>query len=260
MSVPCNSIHHMIPMNNSARFFPVVLTASLFAAAPVFAGEDAAGAFTAGSSKYESGDYRGAIEEFTKVVELDPKAARAFDKRGNAKMKTGDRSGAIADFIRVIELVPELAAAVTDGERERVGDEAGGEAAPDLHRITAEDLHALYAFAFDNRGLLRYINGNYQDAIKDFTAAISLEPDFALPYKHRGYAKHDLQDYAGAIEDYSRAISLDRKSGETYWDRGLAKEQAGDSEGALEDFRKAARLGQQSAIDRLREAEPAGDS
>lgn len=250
----------MIPMNTPFRFFSVVLTASLFVAAPVFAGEDAAGYFSTGSSKFDSGDYRGAIEEFTKVVELDPKAARAFDKRGNAKMKTGDRPGAIADFIKVIELVPQLADAFADGEKKHDGDEADGKDAPDLQQVAADGLHADYAFAFDNRGLLRYINGNYREAIKDFTAAIVLEPKFALPYKHRGYAKHDLQDYEGAIEDYSRAIRLDRKAGETYWDRGLAKEQAGDREGALEDFRKAAKLGQQSAIDRLGKLEAEGES
>lgn len=250
----------MIPMNMPSRFFFVVLTASLFAAAPLFAADDAAGYFTTGSSKYESGDYLGAIEEFTKVVELDPKAAKAFDKRGNAKIKTGDRPGAIADFIKVIELVPELATAIADGEKAGEGDGPGGEAAPDFHVVAADGLHALYALAFDNRGLLRYINGNYREAMEDFTAAIALEPDFALPFKHRGYAKHDLQDYAGAIEDYSRAIRLDRKAGETYWDRGLAKEQAGDREGALEDFRKAAKLGEKSAIERLGEQAAEGES
>ncbi|MCF8383638.1 MAG: tetratricopeptide repeat protein [Chlorobium sp.] len=242
-------------MNTFSRFFSVVLTASLFAAAPVYAGEDAAGYFASGSSKFDSGDYRGAIEEFTKVVELDPKAAKAFDKRGNAKMKTGDRPGAIADFINVIELVPQLSKVFTEGEKE-----LDGEDEPDLHAVAADDLHADYAFAFDNRGLLRYINGNYREAIEDFTAAIALEPKFALPYKHRGYAKHDLQDYAGAIEDYSWAIRLDRKAGETYWDRGLAKEQAGDKEGALDDFRKAAKLGEKSAIERLGEQAAEGES
>jgi len=250
----------MIPMNTLSRFFSVVLTATLFVAAPVYAGEEASGYFSSGSSKFDSGDYRGAIEEFTKAVELDPKAAGAFDKRGNAKMKTGDRPGAIADFIQVIELVPQLADAFSEGKRERDGSEAEGDAASDLHMVAADDLHADYAFAFDNRGLLRYINGNYREAIKDFTAAIALEPKFALPYKHRGYAKHDLQDYAGAIEDYSRAIRLDKKAGETYWDRGLAKEQAGDREGALEDFRKAAKLGEKSAIERLGELEAEGNS
>ena len=64
-----------------------------------------------GLSKYKSGDYNGAIEEFTKSIELDPDYSEAYFRRGLFKDWFNDLSGAIVDFNKAIKLDPDFALA-----------------------------------------------------------------------------------------------------------------------------------------------------
>ena len=60
--------------------------------------------------KVKLGDYRGAITDSNKAIELDPNRANAFDSRGEVKSKLGDYKGAISDFNKAVELDPNLTA------------------------------------------------------------------------------------------------------------------------------------------------------
>ena len=62
---------------------------------------------------------------------------------------------------------------------------------------------------FIKSGNAKYLQGDYDGAIADYSRAIELDPDDAAAYYNRGNAKSELDDYHGAIADYSRAIELD---------------------------------------------------
>jgi len=59
-----------------------------------------------GNSKYLLEDYTGAIQDYNKAIELNPKYYFAFSGRGDAKRGLGDYRGAIQDFNKAIELNP----------------------------------------------------------------------------------------------------------------------------------------------------------
>ena len=56
------------------------------------------GYYNRGVVKNMTGDFAGAIPDFSQSIELDKKMASAFFHRGIAKSKTGDLPGRMADF------------------------------------------------------------------------------------------------------------------------------------------------------------------
>ena len=64
----------------------------------------------------------------------------------------------------------------------------------------------------------------------------------AVAYYHRGTAYYDLRQFGPAIRDYTRAISLKPDYEEAYNDRGVAYNEKGEFDRALEDYNKAISL------------------
>ena len=67
--------------------------------------------FNRGVSKFELNDYKGAISDYTKALELNPNNSRAYMNRGRAKHTLNDYYGAISDDTKAIELKPFYATA-----------------------------------------------------------------------------------------------------------------------------------------------------
>ena len=59
--------------------------------------------------KYQNEDYIGAISDFSKAIELDPKDAGAYFSRGSAKLILHDTDGGCLDISKSGELGYELA-------------------------------------------------------------------------------------------------------------------------------------------------------
>jgi lipoprotein NlpI len=126
--------------------------------------------FNRGVAEKANGDFEGAIADYNRAIELDPKYSAAYSNRGNAKQAKGDLDGAIADCNRAIELDPKD------------------------------------AVAHKNRGVAKKSKGDLKGAIADYTRAIELDPKYSAAYFHRGIAKQAKGDLKGAIDDINGAI------------------------------------------------------
>ncbi|HSW67653.1 MAG TPA: tetratricopeptide repeat protein [Bacteroidales bacterium] len=102
------------------------------------------------------------------------------------------------------------------------------------------------------RGTEKVAQQQHVEAIRIFSQAIRLQPDFAQAYTFRGSAKFDIGDFAGAMEDYTRAIELNPTYAEPYDFRGRIHMRMRNIEAACRDFRKAEALGRPGMSDRTR--------
>jgi tetratricopeptide (TPR) repeat protein/S1-C subfamily serine protease len=105
--------------------------------------------------------------------------------------------------------------------------------------VAAEEAKEKDFLLYQVRGELFGELKKYQEAIDDYTQAITINPQFALAYNNRGNAKSDLGDKKGAIKDYTQAITINPKYADAYYNRGNAKDDLGDKKGAIDDYTQA---------------------
>ncbi len=196
-----------------------------------------------GNAKYASGDYKGAIIDFDKALELNPDAI-IYSNRGSAKGKLGDKTGAIMDFDKSLELNPENAD--TYYNRGAVKDESGDKAGAIIDFDKSLELNPKNATAYNNRGIVKYTSGDYKGAIIDFDKSLELNPN-AIIYHSRGSAKSKLGDKTDAIIDFDKALELDPKYVDAYNSRGSAKSKLSNFKGAIIDFNKSLKLNPECA-------------
>ena len=91
-----------------------------------------------GNIKSKKGDHNGAISDYTKAIEINPKLYGAYHNRGLSKGKLNDYEGAISDFTKAIEINPK------------------------------------FYRAYFNRGIANYKIDKKDNACKDYKTAISL--------------------------------------------------------------------------------------
>ncbi len=247
-----------IPVSNRSRFLVILILIALvlFVGVSIRFGsgskvtlaprEDASAYNNRGNAKKDKGDLDGAIADFNRAIELDPKLAIAYYNRGNAEDDKGDLNGAIGDYNQAIELDPKDATAYYNRgyAKDAKGDLDG--AIADFNR--AIELDPKDASAYTNLGNTKKAKGDLEAAITDYNRAIELDPKFAIAYYNRGAAIKDKGDLDGAIADYNRAIELDPKYASAYYARGTAKDAKGDPDGATADFNRAIELKPRLAI------------
>lgn len=134
-----------------------------------------------GEQKFNKQDYKGALADLNRAIQLDSNFVEAYNYRGNLRQnKLQDYQGALADFNRAIQLNPS------------------------------------YALLYKNRGFLKvkWLNDN-RGALADLNRAIQLDPTFAAAYGHRGGVKHEmLNDRIGGIADTKQAARLFKEQGD----------------------------------------------
>jgi tetratricopeptide (TPR) repeat protein len=158
-----------------------------------------------GQQKLKQADYSGAIADFSKALNLNPKLAAAYGWRGVARTKTQDADQAIADFSEAIRLKPDYAGSYANlsvaWQLKGRHDEAIKDATEAI-RLNPTDAEAFY-----NRGSSK--GGDYNSAISDLTEALKLRPNYAKAYGFRADSKRWLGDIAGANSDSNQAWQID---------------------------------------------------
>lgn len=98
---------------------------------------------------------------------------------------------------------------------------------------------------YAGRGLARATLGDYAGAIDDYSRVIDLQPT-SKAYCQRGWAYLTGEAPLVALRDFEAAIRLDPQSGDAYNGRGFARARFGQHEAAVADAEQALELGPQT--------------
>ena len=86
-----------------------------------------------------------------------------------------------------------------------------------------------------HRGIRFHQVRDFDRAMKDYDAALELNPESTFALLYRGRLKYDLDDFEGAEADFTRALEIDPRFGSAINARIVARYRAGDEEGAVSD-------------------------
>jgi tetratricopeptide (TPR) repeat protein len=93
-------------------------------------------------------------------------------------------------------------------------------------------------------GNVRFLRGDYREAVAYFRQAVQLKPDFALAYYNLGHCLLRLGDRAGAIAAFRSAVRCKPDYAEAHVSLGELLAQAGQAAEALPHLRDAVQLRQ----------------
>ena len=163
-----------------------------------------------GVACYNNADFESAVEEFSRLLEIDSKASIAHLYRALAIRACGDP----VEGWREYEIV----------FRE---DPSSGYSFFAKARLFLEDRTVL------DKGDLQKV---YLETIELYSQAIKLAQDFSLTYFSRGELRYELDDFNGAVEDFDRTIKFDSSFALGYVKRAQARAKIGEYRSAIRDL------------------------
>ncbi len=161
-----------------------------------------------------------AIEVYSNIIDINPRAAHVYNNRGESYRMKNEIDLAIEDYTAAIKLDLELVEAYNNrGVAYRNKGEID-KAILDYDR--AIELNPNYAEAFVNRGTAYDSKGDFDQAIVNYNKALKLNPDEPVTYNNRGVAYLRKGNVKQAIENYNKAIRLKPDYSDAYYNRGEA--------------------------------------
>ena len=166
--------------------------------------------------RFKVKDYQGSLNDLDIAIDMEPSGQFYFN-RGYTKSFMDNCKGAIEDYTKTIELNYRLADAYFERAycKELINDPEN--AITDYS--SAINIRKDYADAYNNRGFVKYNQKNYKAAIKDFDKAIKIKPDYGSAYFSRGTVKQQLGNQKGACSDWKKAFDLGYSEAKSYLDQ-----------------------------------------
>jgi tetratricopeptide (TPR) repeat protein len=189
-----------------------------------------------GITALNKGEGQVATDLFTKSIELKPDFEKAYYNRCVANTLIRHYPDAMADINKVLSTSPNnidarfAKAMVFFGQGQK----------DSTNRWLDNTLGiGKHAEAYYYKGIIMYQVGDYDEAIKDYSGAIEIKPDYAYAYNDRASAKRAKKDLAGAIADYEKALSLNPSFVFIYNNLGSAYRLNKNYDKAIEYYTKA---------------------
>lgn len=202
-------------------------------------------------------DFKGAIADFTRVIQLSPNDVTALSNRGYAHRKLGNFEAAAADYTAALDLQPRTVRLHNNrgyclaklakykeaiADYEVVIEVRGGRAVTNhaaLVRMRLVPTHgATLACRCSVPGATCPGLGPLLCNRNVRLPCPQLDPRNTHAYHNRGISYDKLGMYEEAIRDFTRVIQLEPNNVNAYFNRGSAYDSIGNYEAAVADYRR----------------------
>ena len=153
-------------------------------------------------------NFKQAIDDCNKAVELNSYYGKAYHTRGKAYLMLGNHEDALRNFNQAIALDPKSELFYFDRKL------AYQLAIKDYSK--AIKLNPGKIELYINRGSSFATIGQFDQALEDFNKAISLNSQLAIAYYNRGMVYRDLGKFQDATKDFQTAARLGDKQAQDY--------------------------------------------
>lgn len=187
-----------------------------------------------GHEKIKVGDWQGAVDDFTKAIELDAQLQAPKAQSSNRYDGSQTTSG------EVYVSDPFTAAAYHSRAIARANLGELDEAIDDYQH--ALRIKPKWAEAYLGLGFVLLDKKDFASAVADFSRAIKLRPGFIAAHHARGTAFMKQGRMEPAVIDFTNALKLDPRMAEAYANRGLALMVLGREAEAKTDLDKCLEL------------------
>jgi len=198
-----------------------------------------------GNFKKIKKDYKGALDDYNKSIQLNPGNAVCLNSRGEILNKFDDYKSALRDFNLSILLDSSVADVYCN--RGLMHERLGGTVLAMRDYDKAIKLNSKLQIAYKNRSALNAKMGKSSEAINDINMAIKLDSTDAESYSNRGNIKAMQGQFKESIADYNYAIKLKINDDKVFINLALSKLNLNDTIGACVDLHKAQELGNTNA-------------
>lgn len=179
-------------------------------------------------------EYEKALDTYNKLVEINPNNYDVWYNRSKIYRNIKkDIDMAFNDLNKAITLRPDLPGAFEDRGDLYHSQGEYKEAVEDFSFAINLKPNAVYYY---KRGLAYANLYDRDNAIKDYTAAIKNKPDYTQAYLDRGFTYNKMGEYDKAIADFTRAAELAPNDARSYYYRGIAHAEKGEYQKAIEDY------------------------
>src|SRR5262249_43421375 len=103
-------------------------------------------------------------------------------------------------------------------------------------------LNPLDALTYLDRGIAYKARKEYDKAVADYTEAIQLDPNWAHAYYDRANVYRVRKEYDKAVADYTEAVRLDPKDADAHYNRAIVYRVRKEYEKAVADYTAVIRL------------------
>ena len=181
--------------------------------------------------------FASSIEDLTTALELDPKNADLFIRRGQVYAITGDQKSAIEDFSRAVKIDRRNHLARYYRAQARVKCGHMDRAQRDVQKaIRIDSLQPAYHHLLAK---LHQDNGQLDQVVRSLDRSILLDSTDVAAYHLRADVQAKQKNYFSAISDYTRALELAPTMTELLVLRAQTLAKAGQHKAAVGDFELA---------------------